>query len=158
MLRRSLTALVAVVAVASVARPCVARVSVSIGINFPAPPALVAVPRSAVMYAPAAPANYFYYAGRYYVFVNGVWYVSRGYNGPWFAVAPEYVPVPILRVPVRYYRVPPRAWRRWHRERPPRWEARWGRHWLERRHPPRLERRHERHERHERHQRREQVR
>jgi hypothetical protein len=106
-----------------------AAVHVNIGINVPAPPQLVAVPGAPVAYAPAVPANYFSYAGRYYVFAYGVWYVSPGYNGPWVVLAPEYVPAPLLTVPVRYYHAPPVAWRQWRREEPPRWDGRWGRHW-----------------------------
>jgi hypothetical protein len=108
-----------------------AGVGVNIGIDFPAPPPLIPVPTGPVMYAPAAPVNYFFYAGQYYVFTGGVWYASGGYNGPWVAVAPEFVPRPILTVPVRYYRVPPREWRGWRREEAPHWEARWGRGWNE---------------------------
>ena len=64
-----------------------AGVSVNIGIDLPAPPQLVPVPASPVMYAPGTPANYFFYGGRYYVFASGVWYASPGYNGPWVAIA-----------------------------------------------------------------------
>ena len=38
-----------------------AQVSVNIGINLPAPPQLVPVPATPVMYAPAVGANYFFY-------------------------------------------------------------------------------------------------
>jgi hypothetical protein len=99
-----------------------ARVSVNIGINLPAPPQLVPVPATPVMYAPAVGANYFFYGSDYYVFANGGWYVSRGHNGPWILVAPEFVPRPILMVPVQYYRVPPPAWKDWRRDAAPRWE------------------------------------
>jgi len=125
-----------------------AGVSVQIGIDFPALPKLVPVPGMPVMYAPNAPANYFFCAGRYYVFAGGVWYASPGYNGPWVGVAPEYVPRPILAVPVQYYRVPPPAWRGWRREAAPRWEARWGRRWVGHGPPGRAVRRAERHEAH----------
>jgi hypothetical protein len=77
-------------------------------------------------------ANYFRYGSRYYVY-DGGWHVSNGYNGPWAVIAPEYVPRPILAVPVRYYRRPPPDWRGWRRDAPPRWENRWGRDWDERR-------------------------
>ena len=108
-------------------------VDVHIGVNLPAPPRLVAVPSApAVTYAPSVRANYFRYGSRYYVY-DGGWYVSRGYNGPWAVIAPEYVPRPILAVPVRYYRRPPPDWRGWRRDAPPRWEHRWGRDWDERR-------------------------
>jgi hypothetical protein len=112
-----------------------AQVRVNIGINLPAPPPLVPVPSSPVIeYAPSVDGNYFSYDGQYWVFSNGAWYASRGYNGPWFVVRPELIPRPLLGVPVQYYRRPPVAWRRWRRENAPRWEARYGRRWDEGRH------------------------
>jgi hypothetical protein len=111
-----------------------AAVHINIGINVPGPPQLVAIPGAPVLYAPEVPTNYFFYGGRYYVFTNGVWYVSRGYNGPWAALGPQYVPAPLLSVPVQYYHAPPVAWRQWRREEPPRWDGRWGRHGNERDH------------------------
>ena len=121
-----------------------AGVSVHIGIDLPGPPELVPVPGTAVLYAPAVPANYFFYAGQYYAFEAGVWYVGPGYNGPWGVVAPELVPRPILAVPVRYYRVPPPAWHAWRRETPPHWEPQWGRRWVEHGRPIRATRVHAR--------------
>ena len=108
------------------ARPAAA--GVSIGINLVAPPSLVIVPGTPVAYAPAVPANYFYYGGQYYVWNNG-WFVGRGYNGPWFAVAPAYVPRPLLTVPVRYYRAAPAPWHRWNRQGPPHWAPAYGYDW-----------------------------
>jgi hypothetical protein len=96
-------------------------VSVNIGIALPAPPQLVAVPATPVFYAPAVSANYFFYGGRYYVFTSGVWYASRGHNGPWVVLAPPAVPAPILAVPVKYYRAAPPGWKQWRRDAPPRW-------------------------------------
>lgn len=125
MLRRLTLAVVMVVGLATVPGRGWAGVSVNIGINLPAPPVLVPVPDTPVTYAPSGPANYFFYGGQYYVFANGLWYAGPGYNGPWAAVAPGYLPPPILAVPVRYYRAPPRAWRGWHREEAPHWDARW---------------------------------
>jgi len=114
------------------ARLADAQVSVNIGINLPGPPRLVAVPATpVVMYAPSVGANYFFYGSRYYVFANDGWFVSPGYNGPWTIVAPEFVPRPILRVPVQYYRVPPPGWKGWQRASAPRWEPRWGQRWAE---------------------------
>ena len=115
--------------VASVPLLAESAVDVHIGINLPAPPRLVAVPASPVTYAPTVSANYFQYGGRFYVFDDGGWYVARAYNGPWAVVAPEYVPRPVLAVPVRYYRRPPRDWRGWRRDAPPRWSNNWGRRW-----------------------------
>lgn len=116
--------------VIAVAVPAHAQISVDIGIRLPGPPALVVVPGSPVYYAPRAPANVFFYGYQYWVFTNG-WYVGPTWNGPWTAVAPAYVPVPILRIPIAYYRVPPREWRAWRRDRPPRWDAHYGREWRE---------------------------
>jgi hypothetical protein len=133
MLRRQIFGGPIVVVLMASASLAWAQVSVNIGINLPAPPPLVAVPASPVMYAPGVAANYFFYGGQYYVFANGVWHVGRRHNGPWVVLAPEYVPRPILTVPVQYYRVPPREWRQWRGEAAPRWEPRWGQRWEEQR-------------------------
>jgi hypothetical protein len=123
----------ALAVVAGTAAPGYARVDISI--NLGAPPQLVPVPAApSVTYAPSVDANYFAYSGQYYVFSNGGWYASRRYNGPWVAVAPEYVPRPLLSVPVQYYRRPPTAWRQWQRAQAPRWERHWGRRWDDRGH------------------------
>ena len=118
-----------------------ATVGVSIGINLPGPPPLVPIPGTVIMYAPATPANYFYFVDQYWVFTHGRWHTSSGFNGPWVIVAPAYVPRPLLRVPVRYFRLPPREWRRWRPEAPPHWQPTWGRRWAEHRDPPRQEHR-----------------
>jgi hypothetical protein len=137
-----------IVALVGAAAPSHASVSVNIGINVPAPPRLVIVPGTPVLYAPSVHANYFFYGGQYYVFTNGFWYVGPRHNGPWVVVEPAFVPRPILTVPVSYYRVPPRHWRAWHREAPPHWGSHWGRKWeeRERREGFREERREERRE------------
>ena len=80
---------------------------VSIGINLPTYPDLVRVPGYPVYYAPQIDSNYFFYDGMYWVYQSDNWYASSWYNGPWGLVAPEVVPVFILRIPVSYYRVPP---------------------------------------------------
>jgi len=110
-----------------------AAVNVNIGINLAAPPRVIVVPGTPVAYAPGVPGNYFVYAGQFYVFANGAWYASRGYNGPWVLLAPAYVPQPLLAVPVQYYHVRPRAWAQWRREAPPRWTPDWGRGWQDER-------------------------
>src|SRR5713226_3683457 len=116
------------------ASPARAQVHVDIGIHLPAPPQLVVVPEvRAVQYVPAAPANLFFYNGQYWAFANGGWYVGPGYNGPWIVVAPEFVPRPVLLVPMRYYHVPPGHWGQWEDRRPPRWHEEWGREWAEKR-------------------------
>jgi hypothetical protein len=114
--------------------PAFGQVHVDIGINFPAPPPLVVVPNvPAVQYVPAAPANLFFYGGQYWVFVDNNWYVSPEHNGPWMYVAPQYIPRPVLLVPVRYYHVPPGHWRQWQYQAPPRWDHEWGQEWAGRR-------------------------
>ena len=48
-------------------------------------------------------------------------------------VAPQFVPRPVLLVPVNYYRVPPGHWKQWQKHRPPRWGNEWGREWADKR-------------------------
>jgi hypothetical protein len=117
--------------VALLAIPVDAQVRVEIGIRLPGPPALVVVPGMPVYYAPRAPANVFFYAHQYWVFVNSGWFVGPTWNGPWAAVAPVYVPAPVLQVPVGYYPAPPREWQAWRRDGPPRWDSHFGREWHE---------------------------
>jgi len=105
----------------------------SIGINVPAYPRLVAVPGYPVYYAPSMQANFFFYDGMYWVYQNDYWYASSWYNGPWWLVGPEVVPLFVLRVPVRYYRYPPPYFHEWHQDAPPRWGDHWGRDWEQRR-------------------------
>ncbi|WP_306590476.1 hypothetical protein [Geothrix sp. 21YS21S-4] len=106
---------------------------VNIGINFPMFPDLVRVPGYPVYYAPGADANYFFYDGMYWVYQGDDWYASSWYNGPWGRVAPEAVPLFILRIPVSYYRRPPAFFGSWQRDAPPHWGEHWGRGWEERR-------------------------
>jgi hypothetical protein len=105
---------------------------VSIGINIPAYPQLVAVPGYPVYYAPSVGYNLFFYDGLYWVFIGDSWYASSWYNGPWDLVQPDYVPLYLLRVPVRYYHHPPPYFRGWHRDAPPHWGEHWGPQWQER--------------------------
>ena len=106
---------------------------VSIGINLPLFPELVPVPGYPVYYAPRLDANYFFYDGMYWLYQGDDWYASVWYNGPWGRVAPEVVPLYVLRIPVRYYRRPPAYFRGWQRDAPPRWGEHWGREWEQRR-------------------------
>ena len=106
---------------------------VSIGINVPAYPELVVVPGYPVYYAPRLHSNYFFYDGMYWVYVDDNWYASSWYNGPWALVAPEVVPVFVLRIPVRYYRAPPPYFRQWRADAPPRWGQHYGPQWEQRR-------------------------
>ena len=104
---------------------------VSIGFSVPAYPRLVPVPGYPVYYAPSLGANYFFYDGMYWVYQYDNWYASSWYNGPWEIVSPDYVPLVILRVPVRYYRRPPVYFRGWALNAAPRWGEHWGRSWEE---------------------------
>ena len=106
---------------------------VSIGINLPIFPELIPVPGYPVYYAPQVSANYFFYDGMYWVYQNDNWYSSYWYNGPWIFVEPTVVPLFILRVPVRYYRLPPVYFSGWHHNAPPRWGQHWGRGWEQKR-------------------------
>jgi hypothetical protein len=107
--------------------------SVSIGINLPSFPELVVVPDYPVYYAPRGDVNLFFYDGMYWAYERDNWYASSWYNGPWWLVGPEVVPVFVLRIPVRYYRHPPVAWVGWRSDGPPRWGERWGHDWERRR-------------------------
>jgi hypothetical protein len=106
---------------------------VSIGINVPAYPRLALIPGYPVYYAPSLRANFFFYDGMYWVYQDDYWYASYWYNGPWWIVEPVAVPVFILRVPVRYYSLPPPYFRAWRPDAPPRWGDHWGRDWEQRR-------------------------
>ncbi|VVD70656.1 MULTISPECIES: hypothetical protein [Pandoraea] len=102
---------------------------VSIGIDLPAYPTLIQVPDYPVYYAPQVDSNYFFYDGQYWVYQGDNWYTSGWYNGPWQVVLPAAVPLFILRIPVRYYRRPPRDFRGWATDAPPRWGQHWGPQW-----------------------------
>jgi hypothetical protein len=106
---------------------------ISIGINLPVYPTFVPVPGYPVYYAPQVSANFFFYDGMYWVYQRDNWYASSWYNGPWWPVGPEVVPVFVLRVPVRYYRQPPPYFRGWRADAPPRWGEHWGHEWEQRR-------------------------
>ena len=130
MRRTLLAAWLALVPVA----PALAYTGVSIGINIPVYPRLVAVPGYPVYYAPNLPYNYFFYDGMYWDFDGDNWYYSRWYNGPWELVDPYAVPLYLLQVPVRYYHRPPAYFRGWAINDAPRWHEHWGRSWVDRRH------------------------
>ena len=110
-----------------------ADVHVNIGINVPTYPQLVVVPGYPVYYAPRLQANFFFYDGMYWVYQDDYWYASEWYNGPWWLVEPDFVPVFILRVPVRYYHRPPPYFIGWRQDAPPRWGNHWGYDWEQRR-------------------------
>ena len=106
--------------------------NVSIGINLPLFPDLAPIPGYPVYYAPRLDANYFFYDGMYWVYQDDNWYASSWYNGPWSLVEPNFVPLYILRIPVRYYRQPPVYFRGWQPNAPPRWGQHWGHRWEQR--------------------------
>jgi hypothetical protein len=106
---------------------------VSIGINLSLYPELVQVPGYPVYYAPQLDSNFFFYDGMYWVYQGDNWYASSWYNGPWWLVGPEVVPLFVLRIPVGYYRAPPVYFRGWRPDAPPRWGEHWGNAWQRRR-------------------------
>jgi len=106
-----------------------ASAQVSVRINLSVFPELVVVAGYPVYYAPRLNANYFFYDGLYWIYQDDDWYTSSWYNGPWWLVYPEDVPVFILRIPVRYYRQPPVYFYGWRRDAPPRWGDHWGHDW-----------------------------
>ncbi|MEO8299873.1 MAG: hypothetical protein ABI574_18925 [Burkholderiales bacterium] len=112
--------------------PATAQASVSIGIHIGSYPNLVRVPSYPVYYAPGLPVNLFFYDGLYWLFANDRWYTSPWYDGPWDGVGPFAVPLYVLRIPVRYYRVPPPYFRPWRADAPPRWGEHWGPDWTQR--------------------------
>lgn len=101
----------------------------NIGIQLSDYPDLVVMPGYPVYYAPRLDANFFFYDGWYWVYQDDDWYASSWYNGPWGLVAREDVPVFVLRIPVRYYRLPPAYFVGWRQDAPPRWGDRWGHEW-----------------------------
>jgi len=102
---------------------------ISIAIQVPSYPRLIRVPGYPVYYAPQGPANYFFYDGLYWIFFDDNWYASSWYDGPWYLREPAFVPLFLLRVPVRYYRRPPAFFRGWRADEPPRWDEYWGPSW-----------------------------
>jgi hypothetical protein len=103
--------------------------SQSIGMNMPFYPDFQRVPNYPVYYAPQANYNVFFYDGMYWAYQRDNWYASSWYNGPWGKVAPRYVPYYVLRVPVRYYRHPPKYFKGWSYDQPPRWGQYYGAQW-----------------------------
>jgi hypothetical protein len=126
-------ALLLVIALAAPAGAQV-RVGIDIGIHLPGPPELEVIPGIPVYYAPRAPANVFFYAGRYWILVDRGWHVGPTWSGPWVIVEPVHVPAPILKIPVRYYPRPPGHWHAAHRGGPPPWAPAYGREWREEAH------------------------
>jgi hypothetical protein len=90
---------------------------------------LIIVPGYPVYYAPQVNSNYFFYDGMYWLYQEDNWYASSWYNGPWQLVAPQAVPLFVLRVPVRYYRRPPAYFHGWRADAAPHWGEHWGNAW-----------------------------
>ncbi len=103
--------------------------NVNIGVNVSTYPEFVLVPGYPVYYAPQMEANFFFYDGLYWVYQDDNWYESSWYDGPWWLVDPYEVPLFLLRVPVRYYRMPPAYFIGWQYDASPRWGDHWGRDW-----------------------------
>lgn len=106
---------------------------VSLGFSMSTYPTLAPIPGYPVYYDPQVDENYFFYDGLYWVYGDDNWYSSPWYNGPWDLVSPAYVPLFVLRVPVRYYRRPPSYFRGWRSDAAPRWGQHWGPAWEGRR-------------------------
>ena len=109
-----------------------ANADVRVGIHLDLFPDLVPIPGYPVYYAPQVQANFFFYDGAYWLYTDDGWYMSYWYNGPWDYVDPDFVPWFVLRVPVRYYRVPPPYFWGWYRDVGPRWGSYWGPSWSSR--------------------------
>jgi len=67
-----------------------------------APPRLVAVPDSPVLYGPNATFTLLAYGGRYYSFHNGAWFFATGPGGSWHPIASTRVPKPVRAVPTEF--------------------------------------------------------
>jgi len=105
----------------------------NVSISLSTYPNLVRVPGYPVYYAAGLNSNYFFYDGMYWIFESDRWYSSSWYNGPWLMVNPEFIPLYLLRVPVRYYRRPPAFFRGFQASSPPHWDDHWGNEWSQRR-------------------------
>ena len=105
----------------------------NVSISLSTYPNLVRVPGYPVYYASGLNSNYFFYDGLYWIFETDRWYSSSWYNGPWMLVNPDFIPLYLLRVPVRYYRRPPDFFGGWQANSPPRWGEHWGHDWSQRR-------------------------
>jgi len=80
-----------------------ADTDVSIGVHvdipaliYQAPPPMVWYPELGVYIALGSPYRLFFYAGDYFYFLNGEWYVALGYGGPWRRIERHRLP-PHLR-------------------------------------------------------------
>jgi hypothetical protein len=104
-----------IVLAATLVSPAVAQAQVNVNVTlapppviFPAPPRVVVIPKTPVAYVPDTTYNVFVYDHRYYSFHDGGWFVATGHRGPWIAIGLPQVPQPVIAVPVRYYKDPPK--------------------------------------------------
>ena len=102
------------------AAPVHAGTNVNVNMGILAPE-MVVIPQSNVYFAPGVSVDLFFYDNRWWNRRGDRWYRSNGYNGPWVAVGPRYVPAPVYRVPADYRtvyghekRIPYGQWKKAH--------------------------------------------
>jgi hypothetical protein len=83
------------------AAPVHAGTNVNINLGIPAPE-MVVIPQSNVHFAPGVSVDLFYYDNHWWNRRGDRWYRGSGYNRPWVAVGPRYVPAPVYRIPADY--------------------------------------------------------
>jgi len=66
---------------------------------FHAEPHMVLMPGAAFYYAPDVDEDIYLDGGIWYLRVEGEWYSSNYYNGPWVYAAPEHIPPGLAKVP-----------------------------------------------------------
>lgn len=66
---------------------------------FEAEPRLVLIPSMTIYYAPDVEEDIYVVGGIWYLRVEGVWYSSRSYNGPWVFVERGHVPPGLAKIP-----------------------------------------------------------
>jgi hypothetical protein len=64
----------------------------------PAPPPVA--PPPAAYAPPAVEPGPVFYGGYWYVPAGDRWFISAQYGGPWYGIASESVPVPVLNIPL----------------------------------------------------------
>lgn len=106
---------------------------ISIGVEVPDYPRMLRVPGHPAYYAADLNLNLFFHDGFWWLYQHGNWYRSTWYDGPWTLIAPDAVPVFVLQVPLRYYRLPPLHFGGGLPDAPPRWAEHWGGAWASRR-------------------------
>jgi hypothetical protein len=117
-MRRSIPILLgaAALVLAVSSSPSMASVSADVNIHVgsrPAPvvvfdrePDVVLIPRSRVYFVGGLDYDLFRYGSYWYINDGGYWYRSRGYRGPFRAIAYDRIPRQIVVVPARYHRHP----------------------------------------------------